>query len=160
MRFVPITPDIRDQVNNFIDERWFGTKMAVRGRLVDMTELEGIASYEGDALAGLIMYMIENGECEIMSLDSIREGQGTGTRLIEAVIEKARGAGCSKVKLITTNDNIDAMRFYQKRGFDMVCVYRNAVDESRRFKPSIPLAGEHGIPIKHEIEFEYVIDDH
>lgn len=157
MRYVPITPEIRGEVNNFIDERWHGLSMAIRGRLVDMTELGGIAAYEGDALAGLVTYAMENGECEIMSLDSVREGQGTGTLLIEAAIEKAREAGCGKVKLITTNDNINAMRFYQKRGFDMVCIYRNALDESRKLKPSIPLTGEHGIPIKHEIELEYVI---
>jgi GNAT superfamily N-acetyltransferase len=157
MRFIPITPEIRDQVNNFIDERWLGTAMAVRGRLVYMTELAGVAAYEGDALAGLVMYMIENGECEIISLDSVREGQGTGTRLIEAVIDKAREAGCSKVKLISTNDNTEAMKFYQKRGFDMARIYRNAVEESRKLKPSIPLTGENGITIKHEIEFEYIL---
>ncbi len=157
MRFIPITPEIRDQVNNFIDERWHGLVMAVRGRLVDMTVLDGVAAYESDVLAGLIMYEIENRECEIMSLDSVREGQGIGTRLIEAVIDKAREAGCSKLKLITTNDNTDAIKFYQKRGFDMARIYRNAVDESRRLKPTIPLTGWYGIPIKHEIEFEYII---
>ncbi len=157
MRFIPITPEIRDQANNFIEERWHGLSMAVRGRLVDMTELDGIAAYEGDALAGLVTYTVGNGECEIISLDSIREGQGIGTWLIEAAIEKAREAGCFKVKLITTNDNLGAIRFYQKRGFDMTRIYRNAIDESRRLKPSIPLTGEYGILIKHEIEFEYVI---
>lgn len=157
MRFIPITPEIRDQVNNFIEERWRGLTMAVSGRLVDMTGLSGIAAYEGDMLAGLITYEIGNRECEIMSIDSVREGQGTGTRLIEAVIQKAREAGCSSVKLITTNDNTDAMRFYQRRGFDMAAIYLNAVGESRRLKPSIPLSGEHGIPIRHEIEFEYVL---
>lgn len=157
MRYVPITPEIRDQVNNLISERWHGLTMAIHGRLVDMTELEGIAEYDGDMLSGLITYEIKGRECEIISLDSVREGQGTGSRLIEAVIDKAREAGCAKVILITTNDNTDIMRFYQRRGFDLARIYRNAVDDSRRLKPSIPLTGENGIPIKHEIEFEYVI---
>lgn len=61
---------------------------------------------------------------------------------------------CIKIKLITTNDNMNAIRFYQKRGFDMVHLYYDSVAASRKLKPSIPMVGDFGIPIKHEIEFE------
>ena len=56
--------------------------------------------------------------------------------------------------LITTNDNLSALQFYQKRGFDMSRLYHNAVDKSRKIKPQIPLTGANGIPIRHEIELE------
>jgi hypothetical protein len=36
----------------------------------------------------------------------------------------------------------------------LVAVHRGGVDEARRLKPSIPLIGEHGIPIHDELEFE------
>lgn len=82
------------------------------------------------------------------------EGRGLGTALLNQMIETAKQAGCPVVRLITTNDNLRALRFYQKRGFDMVNFYRNALDESRRLKPEIPLIGLNGIPLKHEIELE------
>jgi hypothetical protein len=36
----------------------------------------------------------------------------------------------------------------------LVAIHRNAIEISRKLKPSIPIIGKHGIPIKHEIEFE------
>ena len=82
------------------------------------------------------------------------ENRGLGTRLLDMAIEAAREKSCRRVVLITTNDNIRAIRFYQKRGFDMARLYRNALDVSRRLKPEIPLIGEDSIPLRHEIEFE------
>ena len=46
------------------------------------------------------------------------------------------------------------MRFYQKRGFVLVAVHRNALAESRRLKPEIPLIGIDDIPLRDEIELE------
>ena len=66
---------------------------------------------------------------------------------------EARLALCKQVWLITTNDNIEAIHFYQRCGYDMVGLYHNALEESRKLKPQIPLVGSFGIPIKHEIEF-------
>jgi GNAT superfamily N-acetyltransferase len=128
--------------------------MVVRGELVDMTILDGFVTYEGEKIIGLVTYKINGIECEIMSLDSMVEKQGIGTALVNKVIETARENKCTKIKLITTNDNINALRFYQKLGFDMTKLYHNALDISRKLKPSIPLLGEFGIPLKHEIEFE------
>ena len=70
----------------------------------------------------------------------------------------AEDKGCEKIVLVTTNDNINALRFYQKRGFDMGRIYRNALDKSRSLKPEIPLVGENDIPLKHEIEFELLLN--
>jgi RimJ/RimL family protein N-acetyltransferase len=69
----------------------------------------------------------------------------------------ARLHGCKRVWLITTNDNTHAIRYYQKRGFDLVAIHRNAIDASRKIKPQIPLTGFDGIPILHEIEFEMML---
>ncbi len=87
-------------------------------------------------------------------MNSLLEGRGIGSALVEAVIKVAVNASCKRIWLITTNDNLTALRFWQKRGFSLVAVHRNAIEESRRLKPEIPLKGEHGIPIKDEIELE------
>jgi len=82
-------------------------------------------------------------------------GVGAGTALIEAVGQLARQQGCTRLWVITTNDNVDALRFYQRRGFCLVAVHRGAVDRSRaRLKPEIPAVGAYGIPLRDEIELE------
>jgi GNAT superfamily N-acetyltransferase len=154
MEYRAVTPQNRSDINAFIEEHWYGTQMIVHGEAVDMTRLDGVAAYDGEVLTGLITYRIEAGECEIMSLDSDREGAGIGTALVDQVIRIAGERHCHLIKVTTTNDNIHAIRFYQRRGFDMARIYRNAVTEARRIKPSIPLTGYDGIPLKHEIEFE------
>lgn len=80
-----------------------------------------------------------------------------GTALIEAVKSVARERGCKPVWLITTNDNLDARRFYQRRGFQLVGVARNALEESRKIKPQISATGFYGIPIRDEIELESML---
>jgi DNA-3-methyladenine glycosylase I len=89
-----------------------------------------------------------------VTLNSLREGIGIGTALLDAVREAARKSGCRRTWLITTNDNLHALRFYQKRGWRLTALHRNALDESRRLKPVIPEIGIDGIPLRDEIELE------
>lgn len=154
MEIINILPENRKQINDFIRSQWFSTDMVVRGEVIDMTILDGFVAVESEKIIGLATYKISVNECEIMSLDSLKEEQGIGTALVNRVIEVATKEKCTKIKLITTNDNINAMRFYQKRGFDMIHIYHNALEIARKIKPSIPTIGEFNIPIKHEIEFE------
>lgn len=74
--------------------------------------------------------------------------------MINKVIELACRKRISRIRLITTNDNMEAIKFYQKRGFRIIKVYPGAINESRKIKPSIPLTGNNGIPVKDEIELE------
>jgi hypothetical protein len=58
--------------------------------------------------------------------------------------------------LVTTNDNMRALRFYQRLGWELVAVHRGAVDRAREtLKPEIPRVGNDGIPLRDEIELEY-----
>ena len=54
--------------------------------------------------------------------------------------------------LTTTNDNIDALRFYQRRGFRMSALRPGVIDRSRLHKPEIPRTGDYGIPLRDEID--------
>ncbi len=128
--------------------------MVVHGVIYRPENLKGFIALEGGQWVGVITYTFRETECEIVSLDSLLEGQGIGTSLIEKVGAEADQAGCGRVFLITTNDNLGALGFYQKRGFKLVRVNREAVNESRKIKPSIPLISERGIPIREEIELE------
>lgn len=93
-----------------------------------------------------------------MTISSTRPGIGIGTRLIKAVTQAAQEAGCKRIWLITTNDNLDALRFYQKRGFRLVAVHRHAVDAARQLKPAIPLISNDHIPLHDEIELEMLLE--
>lgn len=137
-----------------IAQEWGGVLMVTRGRVHSMRELPGfIALHHGEPV-GLALYRLEGDECELMSLNSLVEGRGIGAALIEAVRRAAQNAGCRRLWLITTNDNLGALRFYQKRGFRLAALYPNALEDSRRLKPQIPLIGLEGIPLHDELELE------
>lgn len=153
--FIKINGENREKVNDFVITNWGAPIMVTKGKVHYMCKLQGFIAAEKDNIIGLITYCINNGECEIVSLDSITENKGIGSSLIELVIQRALAEKCYRVWLITTNDNTKAIRFYQKRGFDMAAFFRNSVERSRKIKPEIPKQGNDNIPILHEIEFEY-----
>ena len=57
----------------------------------------------------------------------------------------------------TLNDDLDALKFWQKRGFRLVSAYLNAMEAARKLKPQLPVAGENGIPLRDEIEMERIL---
>jgi GNAT superfamily N-acetyltransferase len=116
-----------------------------------------VAVAAGGQLAGMLTYVPgpDWQQCEILTLHADDQWRGTGTALMEAVGQLARRQGCGRLWVITTNDNVDALRFYQRRGFCLVRVHRGAVDRSRAsLKPEIPTVGAYGIPLRDEIELE------
>lgn len=152
-----ISSSNRNLVNAFIKQHWYTTTMIIRGKEIDMTKVDGFYFRDGKTIIGLITYIVYNNILEITSLDSLQENQGIGSELVETVIHEVKERNLQKIVLITTNDNINAIRFYQKRGFDMAHLFRNAMDISRKLKPEIPLIGDNSIPLRHEIEFELSI---
>jgi ribosomal protein S18 acetylase RimI-like enzyme len=149
-----LSPNDLPRLRQFWIEHWGGEEMITRGKIYRPEQLEGFVVEEGDEWLGLLTFAIEGGECEVTSLDSLREGQGIGSKLLDQAFEEARARGCKRLFLITTNDNLNALGFYQKRGFEIVTVYRGVVNESRKIKPGIPLVGYNNIPLRDEIELE------
>ncbi|MBR5932258.1 MAG: GNAT family N-acetyltransferase [Lachnospiraceae bacterium] len=150
-------PASRERINALIVRQWYTMQMVVHGESIDLGSADGYYACEGDEIVGLITYRTAGNEMEILSLDSFQEGRGIGTGLLETVVAEARETGIRRIMLVTTNDNLAALRFYQKRGFDMCRFCRNALDQARKIKPEIPLTGMDGIPLKHEIELEMVL---
>jgi len=141
-------------VKKIFKTRWGSDFVIARGEVHHCRKLDGFIAEISGQREGLITYRISSGDLEIVSLDSLLKGKGIGTALINKIIEFANEAKIKRILLITTNDNIDAIKFYQKRGFRMMKVYPEAVNISRKLKPSIPERGDYGIPISDEIEFE------
>ena len=139
------------------NERWAGPMQITRGRAHHVDKNPGFIAVQDDKPVGVITYNIDGDQCEITLLNSLVEGKGIGSSLVEAVRDAASQAGCQRLWLITTNDNTAALRFFQKRCFSLVAVHRNALVKSRELKPEIPLTGNDGIPIRDEIELEMVL---
>lgn len=154
----PITEQDHAWVRQFAIAQWGANIVIGHGVAYELDKQPGFIATKHGERVGLITYHIEGRECEIVSIDSLHEGLGVGTLLIEAVKQVALQAGCTRLWLITTNDNLHALRFYQKRGFMLVAVHRHAVEQSRKLKPEIPLYGNDGIPIRDEIELEMLLN--
>jgi N-acetylglutamate synthase-like GNAT family acetyltransferase len=154
----PVNLDDGDWIAQFITERWGAEFIAAHYEVFDCRDLPGFVAVEREKKVGLLTYKIVAGNCEIVSLDSLRPCAGIGTGLIDAVKRAAVMSGCRRLWLVTTNDNMNALRFYQKRGFSMVKINRNALEFARKLKP-VPLIGADGIPLRDEIELEMILGE-
>jgi ribosomal protein S18 acetylase RimI-like enzyme len=136
---------------------WGSDILVSRGKIHRAEDLDGIVVYDNKEVVGLGLYDIKNYNCEIVLLETFVQNKGIGTQIIERIKEIAKVKNCERIWLITSNDNIDAIKFYQKKGFCIVNIYINAMEESRKIKPEIPYIGNYEIPIRDEIEFELKI---
>jgi GNAT superfamily N-acetyltransferase len=134
--------------------------VARRGELVDALVRPAIVGYDGGAVAGVLTFDVVGDECEVLTLHVTRQWAGLGTLLVEEVVGVAARAGCRRLWVVTTNDNVDALRFYQRRKFRLSAVRCGAVDAARRtLKPQIPPVGNYGISLSDEVELARDLDD-
>ena len=143
-----------DTVLEIVTRLWGDAIMVVHGDVFHIAEQPGLMAVLEDQIVGILHYQIGKGECEILSLASLIEGQGIGSTLLREIETIAQTAGCEKLSLITTNDNLHALGFYQRRGFHLAALYPGQVTRAREIKPSIPLVGDYNIPIQDELKLE------
>lgn len=149
------TTNDRAWIENFMMAEWGAAPQAVRGALFYPHELPGFIAEDANAhIVGIATYrQLEPATCELATLNSRQAGLGIGGALIGAVADAAKALGCNKLVVVTTNDNWQALRFYQRRGFVLSTVRIGAVNMSRQtLKPQIPLLGNDDIPIRDELE--------
>lgn len=153
----PIMAEDRDWVRGELVHHWASTTIYSRDVAFEADQLPGwIACDQDDAPIGLLTHtpLQRGGECEVITLSACVQCRGVGTRLLEHAVSEARKAGCTRIFLTTTNDNLNALGFYQKRGWRLVAVYAGAVDRARDRKPGIPALGLNDIPLHDDIELE------
>ena len=157
MNTIPLTDANRAEVDAYIRDEWGGPMMVTLGNLFDTRALPGFIAVEGEQLVGAAIYRIDGEACEIAALYALAENRGVGSALTRAVVEAAKGLGCRRLWLVTTNDNTRAIRFYQKFGFALKAVHIGGFERARRLKGELPEKGIDGIPIEHEFEFELLL---
>jgi hypothetical protein len=121
----------------------------VHGEVIEAADLPALTF---ESRQGLGTYRLLGKDAELVTLDTVSAGSGTGTALVETLAATLIGQGCARLWLTTTNDKLAALRFYQRRGFQLIQVRVGAVDEARKLKPMSPLVGEHGIAMQDEID--------
>jgi ribosomal protein S18 acetylase RimI-like enzyme len=137
-----------------IARRLGGRLQARREELIDVLDVPGLVARRAREPLGLLTYNeTEREGYELACIACVADGLGAGTALVEALRDRISIG--TTLWVVTTNDNLDALRFYQRRGFRLRAVRPGAVDRARRdLKPSIPEIGAHGILIRDELELE------
>jgi len=148
----------REWMKEVFEREWGADLIVAKKHCYTSAEVDGFLAEDAGKRIGLITFFRHGDEVEIVSLNSFEEKKGVGSAMIEAVVNWGRTHGARKVTVITSNDNLFVLGFYQRRDFHLVHVYPDAITETRkRYKPGIPLIGDNKIPLRDEIEFARVL---
>jgi ribosomal protein S18 acetylase RimI-like enzyme len=135
-------------------EREWGLPVVSTSGAHDPCAFPGFVAYDGDNRVGAVTYRSDGDALEVLTMDALTPGVGVGTALLAAA-KKVADLRHERLWLLTTNDNIRAIAFYQRRGMDMVALHRNFFDDVCRYKPSLIQATTEGIPFRHALELSY-----
>jgi GNAT superfamily N-acetyltransferase len=144
-------PSDQAWIDRMLKDHWGGSTIVVHEECFDASQLPALIA--GD-FEGLLTYAVraEGAVAEVISLNALQQRRGIGTALIETLASLLASRHVRILELTTTNDNLDALRFYQRRGFRIVRVRPDAVDAARSLKPTIPTVGDHNIALHDEID--------
>jgi len=132
-----------------------GSRVARLGELIDPVGLPGLVAERDGERLGLLTYIVHGDQFEVLSLHCRVWNVGAGGALLEAAAELAAGRGCRRLWLVTTNDNLHALGFYQRRGLRLGALHAGAVDRDRALKPELPEVNpDNRIPIRDLLELE------
>jgi Acetyltransferase (GNAT) family. len=151
-----VTDDDRPWIAQTVAAEFASSRVVSKGRVVeDASLLDGFLVERDGRPIGFVLWLEDDGDVELSVIVTTDRGVGAGAALLDAVIAQARESAWHRLWLVTTNDNTDAIRLYQRAGWNWVAWHRDAVARSRALKPELPEIGRDGIAILHEIEFEF-----
>jgi len=147
----------RIAIQDFLKEHWGDSRLVNSRTNHEGSELPGFIVRMDGFIVGLLTYHIDGDSCEMTSLNTTSGGRGIGSMMLRSLEEEAAQAGCKRIWALTTNDNLQGLRFYQKRGYLMKAIYPNSIAALREIKPSIPVYGDEGIMRLSEVEVEKIL---
>lgn len=151
------TPNDAELVANLMEKHWGGEPLVIRAKNYYPSKLDGMVAAKGEEIIGFLFYETQGVTLEIIVFEVFDKLQGIGTKMLQQLKRIAKENGCNKIYLMTNNDNLDALRFYQRRGFHICGIHLDSMKESRKMKPGIPMTGEYGIPLRDEIDLELIL---
>ncbi|SDX89881.1 Acetyltransferase (GNAT) family protein [Paenibacillus sp. CF384] len=155
----PSTNEDREWMKELWVNEFGGETVISKGKEHHLRDVEALIAWMDGERVGAATYRLSESDdyCELTGINAVIKGSGIGSELLAVVEQIAKQAGLKHIWLITTNDNVDALRFYQRLGYRIVAFHPNAVDEARKRKPAIPLIGFYGIPLRDEIELQKLL---
>jgi peroxiredoxin len=160
IRIEPVAPGDIEFVRAELRRNWLRTTIWSIGRPYEADALPGfVARLEGRPAGLVTLHFDDKAQmCEVITLSSAADDRGVGTALMDAAENAARERGCTRLFLTTSNDNLRALRFYQRRGYRIAAVHRGMIDRYREMYKAIPRIGAGGIPLHDEIELEWPLE--
>ena len=114
---------------------WGGTEIRIRDRACRFCDCQILVA---DGGKGLLAYdPCDRPTVELVALNAFEPRRGIATAPLEDLVHRLQADGYVTLRLATTNDNLDALRFYQRRGFRIAALRPGAVDDARRVKPAV-----------------------
>jgi GNAT superfamily N-acetyltransferase len=151
----PIAPADLEFVRRELVHHWQSTTIWSRDVPYQADRLEGFVAWMEGRRVGHLTLAWPEPEGEVVTLSATIEDRGVGTALLRAAMDEAARRGRTRLFLTTSNDNLRALRFYQRRGWRLVAVHRGMIDRYRQREKAIPLVGDAGIPLHDEIELDW-----
>ena len=158
LKIEQIKPEDQRKVLDIVKHFWGDPMIVIHGDVFHTPELSGLKAVINHNIVGISHFYISDQVCEIITIASLQQNKGIGSSLLDAVESLAASQKCRKLSVTTTNDNLNALGFYQRRGFILIRLHPGQIAKSRQIKPSIPLVGENDIPLRDELVLEKRIE--
>ena len=157
MQIIPKSDKHNELVGNDLLQQ-FGSEhiISINRQYNKASELPGFIAEEENSPTGIVLYFIKDQVCELAYLHAFKTMAGIGKELVDYLINFIRNKSIDRLFVITTNDNLEALKFYQKQGFKLVKVYPDAMEKVREIKPEVPLTGKNNIPLRDMMELEMI----
>ncbi len=147
-------PEDSGLILELMNKYWGGEPLIVRAKAYYPSHLDGLLALQNGEIVGFLIYDMQGADCEIVVFEVLDKWNGIGTQMLGRLKQMMQSMDCRRIHLMTTNDNVDALRFYQRRGFHICGIHLDSMKASRAMKPGIPMSGEHDIPLRDEIDLE------
>lgn len=148
-------PRIEELALHFWDE----TSVDCLDRQYDVLDCPAFLACDGQEVAGLASYQPERDlEALVLVLLNVvpgYQGRGGGRALLDAVCREAVRQGLAHVLVVTTNDDLPALAFYQRYGFRISAVIPGRVVEHHGGEQP----GFAGISVRDEIRLVCEVSD-
>lgn len=146
----------RDIARQLVKRKWGTDAVVIGGKVRSVDDMALLAARDPKGvLLGVAYYILTESIALLGAIVATEAGgSGAGSALFEAVAAEGRQRGLRKLRAVTTNDNFEAMRFYQKRGMHFMTLFPGGMNAFRAFRPQLISEGRHGIPCRDMLELE------
>ena len=129
---------------------WGETEVECFGLGYRVDTLEAFVACDGDNLAGVLAYAVENDRLNIVMLNVLPDYQGRGAArgLLRRAHKEAIRLGLSHIVVATSNDDLPALDLYQRWGFRITRVLTGRLIEHHGDEE----VGFGGVTVRDEIQ--------